>query len=202
MQTGFASGELILEERALRSRSRRLSGRFPYNKRAVMSDGGKGGRPQKEVFAPGAFSYRVDRPEEDIHLLVGHSYDMPLASRGAGTLTLADTEAALTFQATITEEVQEISWVKDALAALGAGLISGLSPGFRLPPPRAVEKSEEFEEEDPKDGNAIIRVILAALLYELSLVTRPAYQETTVEARSAGGVILPRKVNALHRWRL
>lgn len=205
MQTGLAYGEIELEERAARSRKRRLKGRFPYGKRATLSDGGKTGRPQKEEFAPRAFSYRVERPDEDIHLLIGHSYDRPIASRGAGSLSLVDADDALTFTAMIDEETQEISWVQDFFRAFNAGLIRGISPGFRLPPPRAVAKPEEVTEEDPREGRALIRTIFAALLYELSMVTRPAYDETEVEAeeRSAGGVILPPRP-ALHtssRWR-
>jgi HK97 family phage prohead protease len=208
MESGLIHhGELILEERAAKSRKRRLKGRFPYGRRAVLSDGGRaGGRPRKETFAPRAFSYRVDRPDEEIHLLIGHSYDRPIASRGAGTLTINDADDALTFEALIDEETQEISWVQDLFRAFGAGLVGGISPGFRLPPPRAVAKAEEVTEEDPSEGTALIRTIFAALLYELSLVTRPAYDETEVEAeeRSAGGVILPPR-NFAHpssRWRL
>lgn len=205
MQVGLAHGELELEERAAKSRKRRLKGRFPYGKRATLSDGGKTGRPQKETFAPRAFAYRVDRPEEDIHLLIGHSYDRPIASRGAGTLDLVDRDDALTFTAIIDEETQEISWVQDFFRAFNAGLVGGISPGFRLPPPRAVAKPEVVTEEDPREGTALIRTILAALLYELSLVTRPAYDETEVEAeeRSAGGVILPARptIHPTSRWR-
>ena len=207
MESGLVHhGEIILEERAARSRNRRLRGKFPYGRRAVLSDGGRaGGRPRKEEFAPRAFSYRVDRPNEDIHLLIGHSYDRPIASRGAGTLDVQDADDALTFTAMIDEETQQISWVQDFFRAFSAGLIGGISPGFRLPPPRAVAKAEEVTEEDPSEGTALIRTIFAALLYELSLVTRPAYDETEVEAeeRSAGGVILPTRHGIHHsgRWR-
>lgn len=205
MQVGLAHGELELEERAAKSRKRRLKGRFPYGKRATMSDGGKTGRPQKEEFAPRAFSYRVDREDEDIHLLIGHSYDRPIASRGAGSLSLIDRDDALTFEALIDEETQEISWVQDFFRAFAAGLVGGISPGFRLPPPRAVAKAEAVTEEDPKLGTALIRTIFQALLYELSMVTRPAYDETEVEAeeRSAGGVILPTRptIHPTSRWR-
>jgi HK97 family phage prohead protease len=186
----------------------RLRGRFPYGKRAVLSDGGRTGRPKKEVIAPRALAYRIEDPKEDIHLLVGHSYDRPLASRGAGTLALKDADDALTFEATITPEMQEVSWVRDILASIAAGLIIGISPGFRIPPKRAVPEAEKVEDEghDPDNGmhNAIIRTILAALLYELSLVTRPAYPETQVEQRnwssSSGGVLVPS--HHLNRWRL
>lgn len=210
MLTGFADGGLELRKRA--SGALALQGRFPYGKRAVLSDGGRTGRPKKEVIAPRAFAYRVDRPEEDIHLLVGHSFDKPLASRGAGTLDLVDADDALTFTATITPEMQEVSYVKDMLASIAAGLTLGLSPGFRLPPKRAVPEPEKIEDEghDPENGahNAIIRTVLAALLYEISIVTRPAYPEAQVEARNWGpdALIRPDGLGdglhrTLNRWR-
>lgn len=210
MLTGFADGGLELRKRA--SGALALQGRFPYGKRAVLSDGGRTGRPKKEVIAPHAFAYRVDRPEEDIHFLVGHSFDKPLASRGAGTLGLVDADDALTFTATITPEMQEVSYVKDMLASIAAGLTLGLSPGFRLPPKRAVPEPEKIEDEghDPVNGahNAIIRTVLAALLYEISIVTRPAYPEAQVEARNWGpdGLIMPDDLGTglhrtLNRWR-
>lgn len=210
MLTSFAA-ECELELRAAGGRSRKLRGRFPYGKPAVLSDGGRGGgRPKKEIIAPLAFNYRVARPEEDIHLLIGHSYDRPLASRSTGTLQLSDTKEALVFDALITDEIAETSWARDFFAAFNAGLIRGISPGFRLPPPRAVEKAEEVVEEDPSEGMALIRWIFAALLYELSFVTRPAYEETEVEERNwtptAGGVLIREKPDAglhrvLNRWR-
>lgn len=165
-----------------------LAGRFPYNSPAVLSDGGRTGRPRKERIAPGAFNYRIEQPDEDIHLLVGHSYDKPLASKRAGTLTFDDTPDALLIEADITDEIAETTWARDAMAALAAGLIVGLSPGFRLPPERAVKQPETVEDEghDPERGmhNAIIRTVHEALLYEVSLVTRPAYPEAQVEARN------------------
>ncbi|MFG6508283.1 HK97 family phage prohead protease [Sulfitobacter sp. M23905] len=187
-----------------------LAGRFPYaGKPAVLSDGGRTGRPRKEIIAPNAFAYRVDKPDEDIHLLVGHSYDRPLASRGAGTLDIKDSADALTFEATITEEMQKVSYVRDILASIGAGLTLGISPGFRLPPKRAVPEPEKIEDEghDPENGahNAIIRTVLAALLYEVSIVTRPAYPEAQVEARSwdvsRDGIKPVSNLNHLSRWR-
>jgi len=195
-----------LELRAARDGSRHLSGRFPYNSRAVLSDGGKSGRPKKEAFAPRAFAFRVDDPKADIHLLLGHSYDRPVASRSAGTMTLRDTDAALTFEAVITPEIQRASHVQDFLAMFAAGLVGGLSPGFRIPPPATVPDAESVVEEDPSEGRALIRTIFAALLYELSLVTVPAYKETNVEARNwqltAGGAILPDGLHrTLNRWR-
>lgn len=174
----------------------RLAGRFPYNEAAVLSDGGRsGGPPRKEKIAPGAFNFRIEAPDADIHLLVGHSFDHPLASKLTNTLRFRDTRDALLFDAEITREMQETTWVRDILATIGAGLAVGLSPGFRLPPPRAVkpEDAEEIEQEADdgtidEDGNprrgAIIRTVRQALLFEMSVVTRPAYQNATVELRN------------------
>lgn len=179
--TSFAEGSLELRKRA--SGALALRGKFPYNSRAVLSDGGRTGRPRKEQFAPGAFRYSVENQQE-VHLLIGHSFDRPLASRGAGSLVLEDKDDALSFEATIAPEMQEVSWVQDFFAAFNAGLIVGLSPGFRIPPQRTVPNAEEVTEEDPAEGNALIRTIFQAILFELSLVTRPAYSETEVEARN------------------
>lgn len=189
----------------------RLAGRFPYGKYAILSDGGRRGRPQKEVIASRAFAYRVDDPGEDIHLLVGHSYDMPLASKATGTMRLRDTAAALVFEALITAAIAQTTYGRDALAMIGAGLAVGISPGFRIPPVRAVPDAEEVTEE-PDDGviddqgqprrGALIRTIKAALLYEMSVVTRPAYPEAQVEARSwTPGTVARPVVHPLHRWR-
>ena len=189
-----------LELRAAGDGTRRLSGKFPYNRRAVLDAGGKGRRPKKEQFAPRALSFAVDDPERDIHLLSGHSFDRPLASKKARTLILKDTDAALTFEAILTPEIQEASWAKDFLAAFAAGLVGGISPGFRVPD---MDGAEATDEEDPKEGDALIRTIFAAVLFELSLVTRPAYHETDVSLRQfqwdrqpASGLIHP-----LNRWR-
>lgn len=206
LQLGAAIGELELR-RSGRGK-RKISGRFPYGKVAVLSDGGRTGRPHKEVFAPRAFAFRVNDPKAEIHLLVGHSYDRPLASVQTGGLVLRDTPEALIFDAEISPALEDSPSFADLWAALMAGLIAGLSPGFRLPPERVVrrELAEALEEEaiDPAKGmhGAIIRRVLQALLFEISLVTVPAYKETEVEARA--GLILPERpapLSHLKRWR-
>jgi HK97 family phage prohead protease len=202
----WAGADGGFELRAAGDGSHQLRGRFPYGKPAVLTDGGRAGRPRKEIVASRAFAYRVERPEEDIHLLYGHSYDRPLASRATGTLRLRDGDDALTFEATITPEIARTSWGADFLAGLAAGLITGISPGFRLPPERRVAEPERVEEEeyDPARGmfGAIIRTVVAALLFELSAVTRPAYPDAQIEARGWTTTPTPRLVRpAALRWR-
>jgi len=184
----FGAAAPSLELRNEDDGSRVLTGRFPYGAMAVLSDGGRRGRPLKERFAPRAFGFRVDDPEAEISLLVGHDFGKPLASKLARTLTLTDSDDALTFEARILPDVASTSHARDALALLSAGLATGLSPGFRMPPERAVPNAEEIEDEpnNPEEGQhrARIRTILQALLFEISVVTRPAYDEAQVEARN------------------
>lgn len=164
--------------------SKTITGSFPYNSLATVSDGGKSGRPKKERFASHAFRYSVNTAKLDISLLYGHDFNNVLASKNTGSLKLDDTAASLDFSANIGAEVADTEHAKTALALIGAGLAVGLSPGFRIPPPRTVENAETVTEEDPANGNAIIRTINEAILYELSIVARPAYDESEVEARS------------------
>jgi HK97 family phage prohead protease len=211
MLFGAVDGELEL--RARRDGGRRLRGRFPYGRAAVLSDGGRTGRPRKEVIRAGAFAYRINEPSEDIYLLVGHSFDAPLASKKTGTLTFKDSKEELTFDATITPQIADTQHALDVFRLIDAGLATGISPGFRIPPKRTVPEAERIEEEpnDPSRGlfAAIIRWVLQALLYELSIVTVPAYADAQVEARNwtpdeKTGLLLPADAGlrrALSRWR-
>lgn len=191
----------------------RINGRFPYGKPAVLTDGGRTGRPRKEIIAPRAFGYRVETPSEhggkkEIHFLAGHSFDRPLASVRAGTLELTDSDEALTFEATIGAEMTEVSYVRDFLGGMAAGLVMGLSPGFRIPPKRVSPNAESVADEDPSEGMAIIRTVHDALLYEISAVTRPAYPEAQISARSwqpdtpARAPMMTPRYAALRRWLL
>lgn len=163
----------------------RLRATFPYGAETELAPG------RHEVIAPRAFSKRIDRGE-DIHLLAGHDFEKPLSSRAAGNLTLTDTDAALVIEATIEANT---TWARDFLAAHRAGLIRGLSPGFRVAP-----GGERIESR----GDALVRTVTEAALFEVSAVTRPAYDGAQIEARCWQYAILPvtRKPNPLNRWRL
>lgn len=110
-----------------------LRASFPYGRVAVMAEGIGGGRRLEEVIAPRAFSDRIDSGD-DIHLLSGHDFNKPLASRSAGTLTLSETDEALSIEALISVDMGQVTWARDFLASNAAGLTRGLSPGFRVSP--------------------------------------------------------------------
>lgn len=163
----------------------RLLGRFPYRAVATVADRG---RVRKERFEPRAFRYAIEQPDRVIHLLVGHSYDRPLAVRAAAgaaivsTLALSDDDDALSFEAELPPPERQPTWMRDALLTIDEGLMTGVSPGFTVPPPSAVANAENLEPEPGNPGVAI-RVISAAVLHELSVVTRPAYDGAAVSLR-------------------
>ena len=181
MLWGAASG--ALELRATEG-GVRVSGRFPYNVETELVPG------RFEVFEARAFSGRIEAGE-DLHLLSGHDYQKPLASRSAGSLEIRETPEALEFEARIEGGT---SWATDFLAAYKAGLVRGLSPGFRVP-----AGGETIE----RRGNGLLRRITRAELFEVSTVTRPAFEAAQVEARSWQAETCDRShVHPLKRWRL
>lgn len=180
-----------LEVRADRAGGIRLIGSFPYGQEAVLSDGGRDGRPMVEVIEPGAFAYRIGFPDsKNIHLLHGHTFDRPLASVREKTLVLRDTGKEVEIEALITPIILRAQYAQDAVAQVESGLATGISPGFRLPPERVMprSKAEQIEAQKARtsDGRfgAIVRRVRSALLYEFSIVTRPAYHAAQIEARA------------------
>ena len=171
-----------------------LTGRFPYGSTATISDRG---RVRKERFMPHAFRYAVEvaQPLQDIlqeavdelrqrqiDLLVGHSYNRPLASTRNGTLVLTDSADAVTFTATLPPAGSQPSWVRDAIDSIDSGLMKGISPGFKVPPANVVPNAQGLV---PEVGNpdVLVREINEAVLNEFSIVTRPSYTDTEIDLR-------------------
>lgn len=161
-----------------------LRGRFPYMSETSMGTG------RRERFAARAFRARIEAGE-NVFLLAGHDPEKPLASTEAGSLTLRDDNDALHIEARV---VPTTSWAHDALAALAAGLTKGISPGFRVSPGGDMVT---------RSADGLLRTVNAADLFEVSLVSRPAYDAAQVEARNwapeTAGVILPSR--HIQRWR-
>lgn len=183
---GFRDG---LEVRRLADGETRLQGRFPYGVPTVLRDG-----RQKllEVFERRAFGASV-QDGSDIHFLVHHDFNKPLASRSAGSLELSDTDEALTFEVRISPAMAKVGYVQDFLGALASGLVGGISPGFSVP---------EGGERVTRQADGLLRTVMAANLVELSGVTRPAYPAAQVEARNwkPEGDTVP-TVSAPYVWR-
>src|SRR3546814_17578155 len=103
--------------------------------------------------------------------LAGHVAEKPLASTEAVSHSLRDGDDALHIEARV---VASTTWATDALAALAAGLTKGLSPGFRVKPGGDLVT---------RTAEGLLRTVTAADLFEVSLVTRPAYDAAQLAAR-------------------
>ncbi len=169
-----------LEIRRRRGGRPKLRGSFPYGRTATIRNRG---RQRKESFGARAFAFAIEDPEREINLLLGHSFDKPLASKRSGTLVLTDGDDALRFEATLPLPDDQPTHVADAVKMIEAGLVGGISPGFIVPPADAVPDAVA-EVPEPGNPGVTIRVIRQAVLLELSAVTRPAYGETTVAVRA------------------
>jgi D-erythrose 4-phosphate dehydrogenase len=95
MLWGAASG--ALELRATDG-GVRVSGRFPYNVETELAPG------RFEIVEPRAFAARIEAGE-DVHLLSGHDYRQPLASRAAGSLEIRETDEALEIEHGVTTTI-------------------------------------------------------------------------------------------------
>ena len=126
---------------------------------------------------------RQELERRNVHILTGHSYDKPLGDLKSGTARIESTREAVAFEVDLPPDAEQPSYMADAVRMVRAGLAGGISPGFRVPPASAVRDAETFEPE-PGNPGVQVRVINAAVLHELSIVTRPAYSETGVDARA------------------
>ena len=162
----------------------RLRGSFAYGAETILAEG------RAEVFAPGAFRGRI---ADDALLLYGHDFDRPLASRAAGSLDLTDDDTGLHLEARVEGAT---TWARDVLAAHAAGLVRGISPGFKVPP-----GGDRVE----RRGAGLLRTVTAADLIEISIVTRPAYPAAQIEARAwqpGDTTVNAGMTRALARWRI
>lgn len=183
------------------------------NSTATVSD--RGSR-RKERFEASAFDYSINRAKQakaalnaaqrragavpsevlteakaaDIWILTGHDYNRPLGSVVEGNARIARTRNDVVFEADLPAEANAPSWVRDAINAIEAGFVTGVSPGFRIPPRSAVANAERFEPE-PGNTGVLIRVIREAVLSEMSLVTRPVYAASSAELRGEHGAVYP-----------
>ena len=164
----------------IRQRGRHLVGSSPYSKLATMASQG---RVRKERFSPRAFAFAINDESREINLLADHRFGRPLASRQGGTLSIEDRVEGVFFDATLPVESKQPTWMKDAVLSVRGGLTWGISPGFNVPPRSVVPNAERLI---PEPGNPAVQIreISHAVLFELSLVSRPQYLGTEIDVRA------------------
>lgn len=137
---------------------------------AAMWDQEADGLPFREVIKRGAFQRSLDRGD-DVFLLVNHDTDqLPLARRSSGTLELVEDETGLRMEAVLDPSNPRAA---ELASALERGDVDKMSFAFRVAENGSMKNT---------DG---VRELRNLDLFEVSVVTWPAYSATTVGKRSA-----------------
>jgi HK97 family phage prohead protease len=120
-----------------------------------------------EVIKRGAFAASL-AGGTDIFLLGHHDFAQPLARTGNGSLRLREDSVGLAFEATL----PQTRAADDILELARSGTIAGASIGFRVAP-----GGEAWPSRDRRELRQVT-------LIEVSAVAQPAYDGTSIAARS------------------
>ena len=126
-----------------------------------------------EQLSRGAFR-KVLRSNPDCRLLFNHDPNFPLARTASGTLTLAETPSGLLYEASVAPTTAG----KDLRILLDRGDVSQSSFAFTVAP-----GGDSWTQRD--DGTLLRTITDLSGLYDCSIVTYPAYEQTSAQARSS-----------------
>ena len=132
-----------------------------YNSRYDLWDG------VYETIAPGAFDGET---EGDIRALTNHDTTLVLGRTTAGTLTLRTDETGLWGSIIVNQADQD---AMNLYERVKRGDVSQCSFGFDI-----LDQDVQYQ-----DGEPTVWIIRKVRLYEVSVVTFPAYTDTSVEVR-------------------
>jgi len=159
-----------------------LSGRaIPYNTLSVNPiDGFPPGA--KERILPGAFKRSVENGS-NIFMLWNHELKYVLGRTSNGMLRLTEDQNGVQFE----NNPPDVQWVKDLIPSIKRGDISNMSFKFA---------ENENGGSWAREGKEYVRNVRDATLFEISVVTFPVYESTSVYSRSSelmivDGVVLP-----------
>ncbi|HSW64408.1 MAG TPA: HK97 family phage prohead protease, partial [Dissulfurispiraceae bacterium] len=126
----------------------------------------------REKIAPGAFTKTLKTA--DVRLLLNHE-GLPLARTKSGTLTLSEDENGLRFESDLEAADPDVQRI---VPKLRRNDLNQTSFGFFT----VLDKWEHPAEGNNKESS---RTLIEVDLYDISLVTFPAYPQTSVNIRSA-----------------
>jgi HK97 family phage prohead protease len=121
----------------------------------------------QERIAPGAFTRAIGN--DDVRALVNHDPSLLLGRNKSGTLALTQDNAGLRFEIT----PPDTQLARDLMVSMERGDINQCSFGF-------IATREEWDE----TGDVPVRTLLEVELFDVSIVTYPAYDETSAAVRS------------------
>jgi HK97 family phage major capsid protein/HK97 family phage prohead protease len=125
----------------------------------------------REKISPGAFDKSLES-NADIRALWDHNTSQPLARTTNGSLKVSSDKRGLRVEIDLPEGV---SYADDLRQLVRSGVVNQMSFGFLVPPGGDTWDKDE-------DGNAL-RTLNSIDLHEVSVVSIPAYPDTTVALR-------------------
>lgn len=137
-------------------------------------------RDFRERLAPGAFTRAINE-RQDVAMLVNHNPEKLLGRTTSGTLRLKQDSRGLAFECDL-PNTQE---ARDAHQLIKRGDLRGCSFAFVIG-----DGKQEWTEERDNDGSYFVQRTISdiAVLNDCSVVTFPAYSNTSVSARSSASV--------------
>lgn len=137
-----------------------------------------------EKVSPGAFRESISK--DDIRALWSHKTDLVLGRNRNKTLRLWEDDIGLGFELHLPDTQQGI----DAYKLISRGDVTGVSFGFDI---------EEQEIKYGSNGTATVRTLKKLKLFEISPVAFPAYDETSVDARSIREMIKQNEIEEMEK---
>lgn len=129
----------------------------------------------RERIMPGAFKRAISE-KQDVCCLINHDESLILGRTRSGTLTLSEDKEGLAFDC----NMPQTSYASDLMAVMDRGDMDQCSFGFIS---RKATWSEEPDPDDPKQ-QIIVRQIEDCDLFDVSVVTYPAYPQTDANTRA------------------
>jgi HK97 family phage prohead protease len=127
----------------------------------------------REKIAKGAFKDAIKN--DDVRALFNHDPNFVLGRNTNGTLRLKEDDQGLRYEA----DTPDTQAARDVRTLIARGDVSGSSFAF------TVENDDDvWDDSEVKKGKLPLRTIRKVSLYDVSPVTYPAYEGTSVSARS------------------
>jgi len=136
-----------------------------------------------EIISPGTFD-RALKEKQDVRALVNHDPNLILGRTKSGTLTLSEDGVGLHFEVML----PKTSYADDLVVSMQRGDISQCSFGFKVRDGGDTWKTT--------DTQKVLRVISDVDLYDVSVVTTPAYQAATAQIVDSRALIEARSISS------
>ncbi len=126
----------------------------------------------RERIQPGAFTKTIQTA--DVRALVNHDPSFVLGRNKSGTLSLKEDEHGLA----VVIDPPDTQWARDLMVSLQRGDVDQMSFGFRI-------IRDDWEKRSESGKTLDVHVVKEVALFDVSVVTYPAYRETEAAVRAS-----------------